>query len=121
MLRVIVGARQGGGPMACRPKAQHRVSMPRTRRNRAADEEVLALLRACRCARDRFIVMLLARAGLRRGEAAGLRRSDMHFMPDSAALGRTVQGAHVHVVRRLNANRAWATVDEIAELPVRQP
>jgi integrase/recombinase XerD len=32
----------------------------------------------------------------------------MHFMPDSAALGCAVQGAHVHVVRRLNANGAWA-------------
>lgn len=101
-------ARGSGRPVACRLKAQHRVSVPRRRRDRAADEEVLALLRACRCARDRFIVMLLARAGLRRGEAAGLRRSDMHFMPDSAALGCTVQGAHVHVVRRLNANGAWA-------------
>lgn len=101
-------ARGSGRPMACRLKAQHRVSVPRTRRDRAADEEVLALLRACGCARDRFIVVLLARAGLRRGEAAGLRRSDMHFMPDSAALGCAVQGAHVHVVRRLNANGAWA-------------
>jgi integrase len=77
-------ARGSGRPTAYRLKAQHRVSVPRTRRDRAADEEVLALLRACRCARDRFIVVLLARAGLRRGEAAGLRRSDMHFMPDSA-------------------------------------
>ena len=101
-------ARGPGRPMAFRLKAQHRVGVPRTRRDRAADEEVLALLRACRCARDRFIVVLLARAGLRRGEAAGLRRSDMHFMPDSAALGCAVQGAHVHVVRRLNANGAWA-------------
>jgi integrase/recombinase XerD len=67
--------------MAYRLKAQHRVSVPRTRRDRAADEEVLALLRACRCARDRFIVVLLARAGLRRGEAAGLRRSDCTSCP----------------------------------------
>ena len=101
-------ARGSGRTVAYRLKAQHRVSVPRRRRDRAADEQVLALLRACRCARDRFIVVLLARAGLRRGEAAGLRRSDMHFLPDSAALGCTVQGAHVHVVRRLNANGAWA-------------
>jgi integrase/recombinase XerD len=39
---------------------------------RAADDEVLALLRACRSARDRFIVIAMARAGLRRGELAGL-------------------------------------------------
>ncbi|MFJ2867459.1 tyrosine-type recombinase/integrase [Kitasatospora sp. NPDC087314] len=97
-----------GDRMAYRLRAQHRVSVPRARRDRAADEEVLALLRACRLARDRFIVLLLARAGLRRGEAAGLRREDMHFMPDSSALGCQVRGSHVHVVRRANANGAWA-------------
>ena len=64
-------ARGSGRTVACRLKAQHRVSVPRRWRDRAADEEVPALLRACRCARDWFIVVLLARAGLRRGEAAG--------------------------------------------------
>ncbi|MCX4745538.1 tyrosine-type recombinase/integrase [Kitasatospora sp. NBC_01287] len=101
-------ARGEGDRMAYRLRAQHRVSVPRARRDRAADEEVLALLRACHLARDRFIVLLLARAGLRRGEAAGLRREDMHFMPDSTPLGCLVRGSHVHVVRRANSNGAWA-------------
>lgn len=53
----------------------------------AADDEVLALLRACRCARDRFIVIAMARAGLRRGEVAGTRREDVHFVLDASSLG----------------------------------
>ena len=101
-------AKGGRERMAYRLRAQHRVSVPRSRRDRAQDEEVLALLRACRLSRDRFIVLLLARAGLRRGEGAGLRREDMHFMPDSTPLGCRVAGSHVHVVRRANANGAWA-------------
>lgn len=101
-------AKGEGERMAYRLRAQHRVSVPRARRDRAADEEVLALLKACRLSRDRFIVLLLARAGLRRGEAAGLRREDMHFMPDSSPLGCKVSGSHVHVVRRANTNGAWA-------------
>ncbi len=47
-------------------------------------------------------------AGLRRGEVCGLRRSDVHLLPDSSALGCAVAGAHLHVVRRDNPNGAWA-------------
>jgi hypothetical protein len=53
-------------------------------------------------------VLLLARAGLRRGAVAGLRRSDVHFAPDNSVLGCEVEGAHVQVVRRENSNKAWA-------------
>jgi integrase/recombinase XerD len=42
----------------------------------------------------------VARAGLRRGEVLGLRRSDVHLLADSRALGCEVARAHVHVVRR---------------------
>src|SRR5664279_2732761 len=38
------------------------------------DAKVLGLLRACPSARDKLIVLLMARAGLRRGEAVDLRR-----------------------------------------------
>jgi len=38
----------------------------------------------------------------------GLRRSDVHLLPDSAALGCAVPRAHLHVVRRENPNGAWA-------------
>src|SRR3989442_1366036 len=58
--------------MSWRLRARHRVRVPETRVDRASDAEIVALLRACRNARDRLIVLLLARAGLRRGEAAGL-------------------------------------------------
>ena len=65
-----------------------------------ATSEIVALLRACRSARDRLIVLLMARAGLRRGEVCGLRRSDVHLLDDSRPLGCEVTRAHLHVVRR---------------------
>ena len=64
---------------------------------------------ACRSARDRLIVLLMARAGLRRGELCGLRRSDVHLLNDSRPLGCEIARAHVHVVRREdNPNGVWA-------------
>src|SRR5258708_31522175 len=42
----------------------------------------------------------MARAGLRRAEVLGLRRSDVHLLADSRALGCEVARAHLHVVRR---------------------
>ena len=68
--------------------------------SRAAETDIAALVAACASARDRLIVLLLARAGLRRGEAAGLRRGDVHLLADSRALGCAVDRAHLHVVRR---------------------
>lgn len=51
----------------------------------------------------------MARAGLRRGEVSGLRRSDVHLLVDSRRLGCDVARAHLHVVRRAdNPNGAWA-------------
>ena len=101
-------ARGEGGRMAWRLRARHRLREPRKPVDRASDEEIVALLRACCSARDRLIVRLMARAGLRRGEVCGLRRSDVHLLPDSAALGCAVQRSHLHVVRRENPNGAWA-------------
>lgn len=91
-----------------RMRARHRVHEPQSDVDRASDEEIVALLRACRSARDRLIVLLMARAGLRRGEVCGLRRSDVHLLPDSRPLGCDVARAHLHVVRRDNVNGAWA-------------
>jgi len=68
--------------------------------DRASDEEIVALLKACLSARDRLIVLLMARAGLRRGELCGLRRSDVHLLADSRPLGCEIARAHLHVVRR---------------------
>jgi len=102
-------ARAGGGRMSWRMRARHRVRVPESPVTRAADADIAALVAACRSARDRLIVLLLARAGLRRGEAAGLRRSDVHLLADSRPLGCAVERAHLHVVRREdNPNGAWA-------------
>ena len=102
-------ARGEDGRMAWRMRARHRLREPETTVDRASDEQIVALLRACRSARDRLIVLLMARAGLRRGEVCGLRRSDVHLLVDSRRLGCEVARAHLHVVRREdNPNRAWA-------------
>jgi integrase len=77
--------------------------------DRASDAEITALLGACLSARDRLVVLLMARAGLRRGEVCGLRRSDVHLLADSRRLGCEVARAHLHVIRREdNPNGAWA-------------
>ncbi|MFF0542670.1 tyrosine-type recombinase/integrase [Nocardia thailandica] len=91
-----------------RLRARHSLHQPQNPVDRASDREVVALFKACRSARDRLIVLLLARAGLRRGEATGLRRSDVHLLVDNAAHGCDVLGPHVHVVRRDNPNDAVA-------------
>jgi integrase/recombinase XerD len=97
------------GRMAWRMRARHRLREPETAVDRAGDEQIVALLRACRSTRDRLIVLLMARAGLRRGEVCGLRRSDVHLLVDSRRLGCDVARAHLHVVRRDdNPNQAWA-------------
>jgi integrase len=107
--RDLPGAARGEeGRMAWRMRARHRLHEPETAVDRASDEEIVALLRACRSARDRLIVLLMARAGLRRGELCGLRRSDVHLLVDSRRLGCEVVRAHLHVVRRDNPNGAWA-------------
>jgi integrase len=94
--------------MRCEVRARHRLREPETAVDRASDEEIVALLGACLSARDRLIVLLMARAGLRRGELCGLRRSDVHLLLDSRLLGCQVTRAHLHVVRRDNVNGAWA-------------
>ncbi len=101
-------ARGEDGRMSWRMRARHRLREPETAVDRASDEEIVALLGGCRSARDRLIVLLMARAGLRRGELCGLRRSDVHLLLDSRLLGCETGRAHLHVVRRDNANGAWA-------------
>ena len=73
--------------MGWRMRARHRVHEPQAQAGRASDEQIVALLQACLSARDRLIVLLMARAGLRRGELCGLRRSDVHLLADSRPLG----------------------------------
>jgi hypothetical protein len=52
-------------------RPRHRLSEPEIRVDRACDDEVLALLGACRSARDRFVVVTMSRAGLRVARCAG--------------------------------------------------
>ncbi|CAM5567536.1 tyrosine-type recombinase/integrase [Streptomyces tanashiensis] len=99
--------------------ARHRMKEPKRPVDRASDEEIVALLRACRSARDRLVILLMARSGLRRGELVGLRREDTHFLLDSSSLGCQVSRAHLHVVRReLNPNGAWAKSRRERVVPV---
>jgi site-specific recombinase XerD len=101
-------ARGEDARMAWRMRARHRLHEPETMVDRASDADIVELIRTCRSARDRLIVLLMARAGLRRGEVCGLRRSDLHLLLDSRQLGCDVPRAHLHVVRRDNPNGAWA-------------
>ena len=111
-------ARGEDGAGRLRMRARHRVQLPTSRPRRAGDEAAVALLRACRSARDRLLVLLLCRAGLRRSEAVGLRREDIHFLVDSSGLGCEFPGSHLHVVRRDNINGAWAKSRHSRAVPV---
>jgi len=107
--RDLPGAARGeDGRVAWRLRARHRLREPERRVDRAGDEETPGLLRGCRPARDRLIVLLMGRAGLRRGEVCGLRRGDVRLLPDSPAPGCAVRGAHLRVVRRENPDGARA-------------
>lgn len=63
-------------------------------------EQFAGLMAACRTWRDRSILALLGRAGLRRGEAVTLRISDVHLAESSRAVGCAEPGPHLHVRRR---------------------
>ncbi|WP_206060736.1 tyrosine-type recombinase/integrase [Nonomuraea basaltis] len=105
---------------------QHRTVMARTIKFRVAvpgyewlsDEEIGVLLGLARHARDVFLIQLLAETGMRIGEALGLRRQDMHLLPDSRVLNCRHEGPHVHVRRRLNANGAFAKARQPRAIPV---
>ena len=85
-------ARGEDGSPGWRVRARHRLHEPERPVDRAADADIVALLGGCCSARDRLIVLLMARAGLRRG--------DVHLLTDSRELGCEVARAHLHVVRR---------------------
>ncbi|MFE4332953.1 site-specific integrase [Streptomyces sp. NPDC056831] len=104
--------------LSYRLRAVHRVQEPETEVDRATDDELVAMFLECRNARDRLIVLLLGRVGLRRGQTAGLHRSDCHLLPDSRALGCDYEGAHLHVRRRDNSNRAWSKSKQSWTQPV---
>ena len=111
-------ARGEDGAWRLRMKARHRVPVVKERVDRVSDEDAVALLKACRSARDRLLVLILGRAGLRRGEAVGLRREDVRFAVESSAAGCEFPGSHLHVVRRQNVNGAWAKSRQSRAVPV---
>lgn len=78
-----------------------------------------AIQQHCRTARDRFLVTLLGETGARIGEVLGLRRQDLHLLPDSSSLGCAAAGAHVHFVPRTdNANQARVKSGRPRTVPV---
>ncbi|MEV5497673.1 tyrosine-type recombinase/integrase [Nonomuraea fuscirosea] len=104
----------------------YRTIMARTIKYRVAipgyewltDEEIDVLLGLARHDRDRFLIQLLSQTGMRIGEALGLRRQDMHLLPDSRVLNCRHEGPHVHVRRRVNANGAFAKARQPRAIPV---
>jgi integrase/recombinase XerD len=72
-----------GFSTGCAPDTACRNRIPSV--DRATDEEIVALFAACQSAWDRLIVLLLARAGL--------RRSDLHLLPDNRSMGCAIEGA----------------------------
>lgn len=82
------------------------------------EDEVDALLAAVGNTRDLFLIRLMVETGLRVGEMLGLHREDLHFLPDSRALGCAVVGAHLHVRRRVNENNALAKSHYPRSVPV---
>jgi len=78
-------------------------------------DDVLAV---CRNPRDVLLIRVLHDIGLRIGEALGLRRSDIHFLPDSSVLGCGVKGPHLHVRRRMNPNGSLAKSRYPRHVPV---
>ncbi len=74
------------GPDAVSPIRLHAA---RTPPKTLTDEEIARLLGACRRARDRFLLTVMNEAGLRLGEALGLRHADLRL-----------RAGEVHVVPR---------------------
>ncbi len=107
--RGLLAEAQGeDGGLFYRLRPVHWLREPETRMDRAHDAELVTMFTAARSARDRLVVLLMSRVDLRRGQVAGLRRSDVHLLPDSRVLGCDYQGAHVHVKRQENENGAWS-------------
>lgn len=100
------GDRRRGTVKTVVVRRRHRLKTRPGRRRDAPVDVVKAILAECLNTRDVFFVALLVTTGLRRGEALGLRLSDLHFLPTSTSLGCTVDGPHLHVVPRTNSNRA---------------
>lgn len=99
-------------------RSRHRLRPNRSHRNDAPVEVVKQLLTACQNTRDVLLLAILATAGLRIGEALGLRLSDLHLLPTSTSLGCPVDGPHLHIVPRSNSNSARVKNGKFRTVPV---
>lgn len=96
-----------GQGLAYVARPRHRLRLPRAvHPDLCSPEEFQALLAAASNWRDRFLLVLLWFTGMRIGQALGLGREDLHFGASSRELGCSMEGPHVHVVRRENSNGA---------------
>lgn len=109
-------ARGEDSGLRLRLSARHRMPSVESAVPRASDDEAVALVRSCLNSRDQLIVLLAVRCGMRRGEIAGLRLSDVHLVLGHRS-GCQINGPHLHVVRRSNPNRASAKSRRPRELP----
>ena len=97
---------------------RHRLRPQRSSQRDAPVDVVKEILAACGNVRDVLFIALLATTGLRRGEALGLRLSDLHFLPTSTSLGCPIEGPHLHVVPRPNSNHAQVKNEKPRVVPV---
>lgn len=96
-----------------------RVRVPEAPVATVAPEVASSMLESARWVRDVFLLRLMGEGGLRIGEVLGLRLEDLHFLPDSSALGCAHEGAHLHVRRRAdNDNGALAKSMRTRAVPV---
>jgi integrase/recombinase XerD len=90
-----------GQDMTVHERPRHRLRNAKPGRPATVSfEQFAGLMAACRTWRDRSILALLGRAGLRRGEVVTLRMSDVHLAESSVEVGCAEPGPHLHVRRR---------------------
>ena len=93
------------------PTRPIKLKVPRRAPRTLSDEQVVAVLGACRRLRDRFLMALLVETGARIGQALGLRHCDF-----------VSRDKELHIVARSdNANGARAKVSSTTVLPVSVP
>jgi integrase/recombinase XerD len=97
-----------GRPIPVRPV---KLPVPRRVPRTLEPGQIVAILAACEHLRDRFLLSLLAEAGMRVGQALGLRHCDL-----------VSRKREVHIAPRAgNANRARAKVRAAVVVPVSAP
>jgi integrase/recombinase XerD len=99
-------------------RRRHRLKTRPSGRRDAPVDAVKDILAACLNARDVLFIAMLATTGVRRGEALGLRLSDLHLLPNSILLGCDVEGQHLHIVPRTNSNHARVKNSKRRVVPV---